>query len=331
MVEPPYRPGMERRRFLLTSLGGLLAARPVAEAQQAGRVWRLGFLRNGPPPKTFVDGLRQGLRDLGYIEGQNIVIEYGLAETADQLPVAATELVRRKVDVLLASGTPPAVAARRATSTIPVVFIASIDPIATKMVASLARPGGNVTGFTGTHGDLMGKRLELLRETVPKLARVALLAHAANPGNAEYTRQADLAARAAGISVHHVKVRDVDDLERAFGETRGAGAMIQLDDVLFTSHRKQVVELAAKHNLPAMYGFREFVDVGGFMAYGPDLPDLYRRAATYVDRIVKGANPGDLPVEQPTKFELVINMKAAKALGLTIPPSLLARVDQVIE
>jgi putative ABC transport system substrate-binding protein len=321
---------MERRHFLVIFLAGFVSA-SLAEAQQARKIWRIGFLRNGPPPTTFIEGLRQGLRDLGYVEGQNIAIEYGLAETADQLLGAATELVRRKVDVLLASGTPPAMAAKRATSTIPIVFIASIDPIATKMVASLARPGGNVTGFTGTHADLMGKRLELLRETVPRVTRIALLAHIANPGNVEYMRQADLAARAVGIIVQHVMVRDVDDFERAFKEARSASAAIQLDDVLFTSHRKQIVDLAATHNLPTMYGFREFIDVGGLMAYGPDLPDLYRRAATYVDRIIKGANPAELPIEQPTKFELVINLKTAKALGLRIPPSLLLRADQLIE
>jgi putative tryptophan/tyrosine transport system substrate-binding protein len=321
---------IERRAFIL-GMAAMVVAPPGAEAQQAGKIWRIGFLRNGPPPKTFIDGLRQGLRDLGYVEGQNIAIEYGAAETVDQLLGAATELVRRKVDLLLASGTPPTVAAKRATNTIPIVFVASIDPIATKMVASLARPGGNVTGFTGTHADLMGKRLELIRETVPRVARIALVAHVANPGNAEYIRQADLAARAVGITVQHVIVKDVHDLERAFKEARGANAVIQLDDVLFTSHRKHIVGLALMHNLPTMYGFREFIDVGGLMAYGPDLPDLYRRAATYIDRIIKGASPAQLPVEQPTKFELVINLKTAKALGLTIPPSLLARADQVIE
>jgi putative tryptophan/tyrosine transport system substrate-binding protein len=321
--------GMDRRRFLLISLAGSVSA-AVAEAQQAPKTWRIGFLRNGPPPKTFIEGLRHGLRDLGYVDGQNIAIEYGLAETADQLPRVAAELVRRKIDVILAAGTPPAMAAKRATSTIPIVFVASIDPVATNIAASLARPGGNVTGFTGTHADLMGKRLELLRETVPRVARIALLAHVANPGNAEYMRQADLAAQALGITVQHVMVQDVHDFERAFKEARGASAVIQLDDVLFTSHRKQIVDLAVAHSLPTMYGFREFVDAGGLMAYGPDLPDLYRRAATYVDRIIKGANPGELPIEQPTKFELVINLKTAKTLGLRIPPSLLLRADEVI-
>jgi putative ABC transport system substrate-binding protein len=308
-----------------------LAAPHTAEAQQAGRIYRLGFLRNGPPPPTFIEGLRQGLRELGYVEGQNITIEYGLAGGADELPSAAARLVSLKVDVILASGTPPVPAAKRATKTIPIVFVASIDPVATGVVASLARPGGNVTGFAGIHSDLMGKRLELLGEAVPKLSRVAVLSHATNPGNAEYIKKAEVAARALGVQMQLLAVRDAGDFERVFSEARGASAMIQLDDVIFTTHRRQVIELAARYRLPTMYGFKEFVHAGGLMAYGPDYPDLYRRAATYVDKILKGANPADLPIEQPTKFELVINLKTAKALGLAIPPSLLVRTDQVID
>jgi ABC-type uncharacterized transport system substrate-binding protein len=327
----PYRPGMDRRRFLLTSLAGALATPLAAEAQQPGRYPRVGFLRNGAPPKTFLDGLRQGLRDAGYVEGQNIVIEFQLPDTAERLPAAAAELVHRRVDVILASGTPPVPAASRATTTIPIVFVASIDPIATGLAVSLARPGGNVTGLAAVHADLMGKRLELLREAVPGLTRVALVGQEVNPGNAEYLRQADVAARNLGIGVQHVAARGPDDFERAFKAARTANALIQLDDVLFTSHRKHVVELARKHHLPGMYGFREFPEAGGLMSYGPDLADLYRRAAGYIDRILKGAKPEDLPIEQPTKFELVLNLKTAKALGLTIPPSLLARADQVIE
>jgi len=308
-----------------------LAAPRTGDTQQTGRIYRIGFLRNGPPPETFIEGLRQGLRELGYVEGQNISIEYGLARSADALPSAAARLVSLKVDVLLASGTPPVPVAKAATKTIPIVFVASIDPVATGTVASLARPGGNVTGFAGIHADLMGKRLELLREAVHKLSRVAVLSHATNPGNAEYIRQAELAARALGVQLQILTVRDAGDFERAFSEARGASALVQLDDVIFTSHLRQVVELAARYRLATMYGFKEFVHAGGFMAYGPDYPDLYRRAATYVDKILKGANPADLPIEQPTKFELVINVKTAKTLGLAIPPSLLIRADQVIE
>jgi putative ABC transport system substrate-binding protein len=322
---------VNRRAFLGVLTGGLLAAPLAAHAQQAGRIYRLGFLRDGPPPETFIEGLRQGLRDLGYVEGQHISIEYGLARSADELPTAAARLVSLNVDVILASGTPSVPVAKRVTKTIPIVFVASIDPVATGVVASLARPGGNVTGFAGVHSDLMGKRLELLGEAVHKLSRVAVLSHATNPGNAEYIRQAELAAQALGVQFQLLAVRDAGDFERVFSEARGASGLVQLDDVIFTTYRRQVVDLAARHRVPTIYGFKEFVRVGGLMAYGPDYPDLYRRAATYVDKILKGAKPGDLPVEDPTKFELVINLKTAKALGLTIPPSLLRRADQVIE
>jgi putative ABC transport system substrate-binding protein len=329
----PLRYGVamvSRRAFLYGSIAAL--ARPrTAETQPTGRIYRIGFLRNGPPPETFIDGFRKGLRELGYVEGQNISIEYGLARSADELPSAAARLVSLKVDVLLASGTPPIPAAKSATKTIPIVFVASIDPVATGMVASLARPGGNITGFAGVHSDLMGKRLELLRDAVHRLARVAVLSHATNPGNAEYIRQAELAAQALGVQLQVLAVRDAGDFERVFREARGASAVIQLDDVIFTSYRRQVVELAARHQLATMYGFKEFVHAGGLMAYGPEYPDLYRRAATYVDKILKGTNPADLPIEQPTKFELVINLKTAKALGLAIPPSVLVRADEVIQ
>jgi len=308
-----------------------LAAPFAAEAQQAGKVYRIGFLRNGPSPPEMIDGFRQGLRELGYIEGQSVTIEYGVTASADQLPAAAAELARRKVDILIASGTPSVPPAKRATTTIPIVFVASIDPVATGIVTSLARPGGNITGLAGIHADLMGKRLELLREAVPRLSRVAVLSQATNPGTAQYVRQGELAAQALGLQLQMVAVRDAGDLERAYGEARSAGAGVQLDDVLFTTHRRRIVELAGKHRLPMMYGAREFVDAGGLMAYGPHWPDLYRRAAALVDKILKGAKPADLPVEQPTTFELVINLKTAKALGLTIPPSMLGRADEVIQ
>jgi ABC-type uncharacterized transport system substrate-binding protein len=303
----------------------------TVEAQEAGKVYRIGFLRDGPPPDTFIAGLRRGLRDLGYFEGQNLRIEYGLAKSADQLPEVAARLIRLNVDALLASGTPPVPVAKNATQTIPVVFVASIDPVATGIVASLARPGGNVTGFAGIHSELMGKRLELLREATPRLSRVAVYFQATNPGNAQYLRQTEIAAQSLGIQLQLLSIRNEADFERVFSETQGAGGLIQIDDVLFTTHRRKLVELAAKHHLAGMYGAKEFVDVGGLMSYGPDYPDLYRRAATYLDKIFKGTKPADLPVEQPTKFELVINLKTAKALGLTIPQSVLVRADQIIE
>jgi putative tryptophan/tyrosine transport system substrate-binding protein len=324
---------MTRRRHCIVLLLASLLATPslVAMAQQDGKVYRIGFLRNGPPPQTFIEGFKQGLRELGYAEGRNISIEFAVAASAAELPDAAAELVRRNVDVIIASGTPPVAAAKNATRTIPIVFVASIDPVATGTVASLARPGGNITGFAGIHADSMGKRLELLREVVPGLSRVAILSHAMNPGNADYIKQTELAAPALGLRLQVIAIREAGDLERAFGEIRGIGAIIQLDDVVFTSHRKQIVELAAQHRLPVMYGFREFVDVGGLIAYGPDLPDLYRRAATYVDKVLKGAQPAELPIEQPTKLELVINLRTARAIGLEIPASVLARADEVIE
>ena len=320
---------LTRRRVLVGTLAAV--SMPGGAQAQPGPLRRVGFLRNGPPPPTFIDGLRRGLVELGYIEGRNLTIEFALPDRADELPDAAADLVRRRVDVLLASGTPPVPAASRATRTIPIVFVASIDPVAAGVAASLAHPGGNVTGFTGTHADLMAKRLELLQATRPGIARVVILGQAANPGNARYVREAQRAADAAGVTVHYSAVRDRREFEQALAAPHGATALIQLDDVLFTSHRKEIVELAVKHRLPAMYGFREFVDAGGLMSYGPHWPDLYRRAAGYIDRILKGARAGDLPIEQPTKFELVVNLKTARTLGLTIPQSVLLRADQVIE
>jgi len=311
--------------------GGLLAAPIAAQARQVGKMYRLGFLRDGPPPDTFVGALRQGLRELGYVEGQHITVEYELARTSKELPAAAARLVNLKVDVILASGTPPVPVAKSATKTIPIVFVAAIDPVATGVVASLARPGGNVTGFAGFGSELMGKRLELLGEAVHKLPRVAVLSQATNPGNTEYIRQLERAAQTRGVQLQVLAVRDAGDFERAFSEARGASGLIQFDDVIFTSYRQRLVGLAVRYRLPTIYGFKEFVNAGGLMAYGPDYADLYRRAATYVDKILKGAKPADLPIEQPTKFELVINLKTAKALGLAIPPSLLVRADQVIE
>jgi putative tryptophan/tyrosine transport system substrate-binding protein len=319
-----------RRREFIAGLAGATAWPVALKAQQPARVYRLGFLRNGSPPQTFVEGLRQGMRELGYVEGQNIRIEYGLAPSADELPAAAAELVRLDVDLIIASGTPPTVAAKNATSTIPIVFVASIDPVAAGVVRSLAKPGANITGFAGIHADVMGKKLELLKELVPGVSRVAVMAHSMNPGNQEYLRQLELAAPALGLKLQLVTVR-AEEFERAFGEMEGAGAVIQLDDVVFTSHRGRLVELAAKKRLPVVYGFREFVDAGGLIAYGADLPDQYRRAATYIDKILRGANPADLPVQQPTKLELVINAKRAREMGLEIPPTLLARADEVIE
>lgn len=312
--------------FIVTLVG----CAAIAEAQQVGKVNRIGFLRVGPPPTTWIEGFRQGLRELGYLEGQNITIEYGLARSAAQVPDVAAELVRLKVDVLVASGTPSVLPARNATSTIPVVFVAAIDPVATGVTASLARPGGNLTGVTAMHADLTGKRLELLKELLPKLSRIAVLVRD-HPGHAQYVQEAELAARTLGAQLQVLAVRDPRDFEGAFSAARGASALLQVDDAMFTAHRTQLAELALKNRLPTMYGFSDMVEAGGLMAYGPHYEDLYRRAATYVDKILKGRKPADLPVEQPIKFELVISLKTAKQIGLTIPPNLLYRADKVIK
>jgi putative ABC transport system substrate-binding protein len=304
---------------------------PLAvEAQPAGKVHRIGFLRFGPAPPTWIESFRQGLREFGRVEGQNITIEYAVARSLAQLPDVAAELVRLKVDVLVASGTPSVLPAKNATSTIPVVFVASIDPIATGVVPSLARPGGNVTGVTSMYAEAVGKRLQLLEELLPKLSRIAVLARD-HPDQAQRGREAELAARTLGVQLQVLRVRDPRDFEGAFNAARGASALLQLDDALFTANRTQVAELALKNRLPTMVGHRELVEAGGLLAYGADYEYLYRRAATFVDKILKGAKPADLPVEQPTKFELVVNMKTARALGLTIPQSLLLRADHVIE
>jgi len=327
----PYRPGMDRRRFLLTSVAGAMVQPLAAVAQQAGRVSRIGFLRVGPPPPTWIEGFRQGLRELGYVEGPNIVIEFGLVQSAAQLPDMAAELVRLKVDVLVASGTPSILPAKNATRTIPIVFVAAIDPVAAGVTASLARPGGNVTGVTAMHADLIAKRLGLLKELLPKLSRIAVVARAASPATAQYVKEAELAAQTLGVRLHVVPVNDPGDLQGALSAIQGASALVVADDAVFTAHRIQIAELALKHRLPTTYGFSDMVEAGGLMAYGPHYGDMYRRAAMQVHKIMNGAKPAVLPVEQPVRFELVVNLKTARALGLTIPPSLLLRADQVIE
>jgi putative tryptophan/tyrosine transport system substrate-binding protein len=321
-----------RRREFIALLGGVPLAWPLAgRAQSSGKVHRIGVLRVGEPPPSYIQPFRQALSRLGYVDGQNIIIEYGLAQSVEQLPDVAAELIRRKVDVVLASGTPSVVPARNATSTIPVVFVGAIDPKATGVVASLARPGENVTGISGLFADLTGKRLELLKEILPSLSRVVFLSRAANPGHADYAREAELAAQALHVQLQVILVSTPNDFEEAFRRAREANAILQLDDAMFTSERVRLIELAAAHRLPVVYGPRDFVELGGLLALGPNYSDLYRRAATYVDKILKGAKPGDLPIEQPPTFELVINLKTARALGLSIPPAVLARADEVIE
>jgi ABC-type uncharacterized transport system substrate-binding protein len=320
-----------RRRAFITFLGGAVALPFAARAQQTGRIIRIGFLRVGPPPPSFIGPLQTALKELGYVEGKNFVFDYGLAKRVAELPDLAADLIRRKVDVLVASGTPAVIPARDATNTTPVIFVAAIDPVATGVVTSLARPGGNVTGLTAVFSDLTGKRLELLKELLPSLRRVALLSRRANPGHDQYVQQTQEAARRLGVTLEVMAVNTADDFEAAFRNIKDVGALIQIDDAMFTSHREELVELATRYRIPGAYGFREFVDLGGFVALGPSYSDLYRRAGSYIDKVLKGAKPADLPVEQASKFEFILNLKTAKALGFAVPPTLVARADEVIE
>jgi len=327
---------VDRRRFLLTSLAWTLATPLAAGAPQAGKVWRIGVLETTSPSlnTTNLDAFRQGLRELGYVEGRNFVIEYRSADgRPERFPSLASELVRLRVDLIVTRGTPAVLAAKKATGSIPIVLATSADPAGFGVVSGLARPGTNVTGLSTIAVELAAKRLELLKEAIPRIARIAELANMSSPASASQWRQIEVAARSLGLEPQLLDVRASADFARAFDTAinQRADAIIVANDTLTQSHLIRIVDLSAKHRLPSIYASREFVDAGGLMAYGPNFTDLYRRAATYVDKILKGAKPADLPIEQPTKFELVINLKTAKALGLTIPPSVLARADQVIE
>jgi putative ABC transport system substrate-binding protein len=326
---------MDRRTFLGSLAGGLLALPLVAQAQPAGKVPRIGFLFSGASgPAREVDTFRQGLRDLGYIEGQNIAIEYRFAGgQVERLPELAAELVRLKLDVIVAPYTPPALAAKRATSTIPIVFAVVADAVGAGLIANFARPGRNITGLTSSSAELGGKRLELLKQVVPKASRVAVLYNPADRSNVLVLKQLQESAPTLALTLQPLEVREPREFEGAFlAMTRErAHAMFGTPGVLTFEHKKVLVDLAAKRRIPAMWGHRQFVDVGGLMSYAVNVYDQIRQTAVYVDKILKGAKPADLPVEQPTTFELVINLKTAKALGLTIPPSLLQRADQVIE
>jgi putative ABC transport system substrate-binding protein len=318
--------------------GGLLAAPLVAEAQQAVKVARIGHLSPDLAARTHLyEALRQGLRDLGYVEGRNVVIEIRDAEgKLERLPALAAELVALKVDVIVTAGTPAALAAKQATRTVPIVSAGVSDPVASGLITSLARPGGNVTGLSTFAPELVGKCLELLKQAVPGVSRVAVLREPGGLGertDKEMLKAADGATRALGVRLQVVEAQGPADFDRAFSDmTRvRAGALTVLPSNMFNTERRRLVDLAAKNRLPAVYERREFVDAGGLMSYGSNFADLFRRAASYVDKILKGAKPADLPIEQPTRFELVINLKTAKALGLTIPQPLLLRADEVIQ
>ena len=305
-----------------------------ADAQQT-KVPKIGWLSPGSAASANIELFLREFRKLGYVEGKNIAIEYRFAEgKLERLPDLAAELVRLRIDVIVAAGGTPAIlAAKNATSTIPIVFPAVSDPVALGIVASLARPGGNITGLTIRVPEFSGKRLELLKEVVPRARRVAVLGQEANTANALDFKEMQPAASALGLELHHIKVRSPNDLESAFSKMTGtvrATALLLQSSTLFFDNRKMIADLAVRSRLPAIYDARELAEAGILMSYGSDRFDLYRRAATYVDKILKGTKPADLPVEQPKKFEFVINLKTAKQIGLTIPPNVLARADRVI-
>ena len=327
-----------RRRKFLNLLGCAMVAWPVVvRAQQASNVGsrpktnRIGFLRVGPPPPAFIDGLREGLSERGLVEGQHYIIEYVLAQSAAQMPSAAAELVRGRVDIIVASGTPSVLPARDAAGQTPVVFVATLDPVETGLVASLARPGGNVTGMTSISGDLMPKRLQLIRELLPDLTKIAILVRELSPTAPQYVQESRAAARHLGFELQILTERNPKDLDGIFAAVQPSSVLVVADDAEFTARRVQIAELALKNHLPTVFGLREMVEAGGLLAYGASFGDLYRRAASQVYKILQGAKRADLPVEQPTVFELVINLKTAKALSLTVPPMLLARAHEVIE
>jgi putative tryptophan/tyrosine transport system substrate-binding protein len=327
---------LDRRTFVVGGVAAL-AAPLAAEAQQSAKIPRVGYLfsftRTGG--EHLWDACREGLRELGYVEGRDMVLEPRWADGQhERLPRLVAELVRAKVDVIVAAATPANLAAKAGASTTPIVMVAVADPVGAGLIASLARPGGTVTGLSLLTPDLSGKRLALLLEVLPRNAkRIAVLTNLDNGSHEVFVRETTAAAKTRGIELQRVDARRREHLERSFNavkQTRASG-LIVFDDPVLWDFRDEIVALAARHGVPVMYGYREFTDEGGLMSYGPHRPDLYRRTAIYVDKLLKGAKPGDLPIEQPTRFEMIINVKAGRALGLTIPPSLLARADQVIE
>jgi len=327
---------MRRIGLAVVLVLSLIFAPLAADAQQAGKVARIGFLASGSSKSSPVpEGFRQGLRELGWVEGQNIVIDYRYAEgRLDRLPDLAAELVRLKVDSIVALATPATAAAKNATATIPIVMIGTGDPVERGFVTSLARPGGNVTGLTysGAGMEIFAKQLQLLTEAIPKVSRVAILSNPTNQNHPVWMKEAKDAGRSLGVQLQLLEASSPNEFDGAFVAMakERAGALLILADALFLLHRTRLAALVAKHRLPAL-GYQELVEAGALMSYGPSLSDLGRSAATYVDKILKGVKPADLPVEQPTKLEMVVNLRTARALGLTIPQSVLLRADKVIE
>jgi ABC-type uncharacterized transport system substrate-binding protein len=327
--------GMARNPIIVLLIGLTLASVHLAEGQQPTKVSRIGYLTGTTPDGQLdrIEAFRQGLRELGYVEGKNIVIEWRSAEgKLDRLPARAAELVRLKVDIIVTAGPLATRAAKEATNTIPIVISQDPDPVGNGFVASLARPGGNITGLSSLTADLSGKRLELLKEIIPKLSRVAVFGTSTG-STVQQRREIELAAGAFKVQLQYLDVLDPKDIETAFREASKArpDAVLVVPSSVLISHRKQVVELAVKSRLPAIYSTSQYVVAGGLMSYGVNTADVDRRAATYVDKILKGTKPADLPVEQPTKFEFIINLNAAKQIGLTIPPNVLVRADRVIK
>ncbi len=322
---------LQRREFI-TLLAGAAAWPIAARGQQAGKIWRMGFIARGHEP--FYDALFEGLRQLGYAEGRNLIVERRYAgDRTERFQEIAAEVVRLKVDIIIVVTTPAALAVKGATTTIPVVFPNAINPVETGVVTSLAHPGGNVTGGAAQTAVLSAKRLEILKEVVPAMSREAVLWNAANPALAFAWRETQGAARALGVTLQPHEMRDPKDFEAAFAmmAQQRPDALLVLQDALTLQHRKEIIDFTIQKRLPGMFVAKEWVEAGGLMSYGESLPDMYHRAAYFVDKILKGAKPADLPVEQVTKFELVLNLKTAKAIGLTIPEAFLARADEVIE
>jgi ABC-type uncharacterized transport system substrate-binding protein len=326
---------MDRRAFIGIVTGGVLAAPLAAQALQTGKIARIGYLTISQASAPVTEAFRQGLRDLGYVEGRNVVIEYRSAEgKAERLPNLAAELAALKVDVIVAATDTSIAAAKQATATIPIVMVVAVEPVSAGFIASPARPGGNITGLTfDVTEQTWAKRMELLKETVPQVSRVVVFWNPAYPPNRARWTAIEDASRTLSIMLLSAEIYGSTDLGKGFATAseRRAGALFVLGDPLLFSFRVEIANLAATHRLPSMSPYREAAEAGGLMAYGANLADQLRRAATFVDKILKGTKPADLPIEQPTKFDLVINLKTAKALGLTIPPSLLQRADQVIE
>jgi putative ABC transport system substrate-binding protein len=328
---------MERRTFIVVMSGGFLASPLAAKAQQAEKVYRIGLLdfsTADPARLAWWIVFRRRMHELGYVDGQNVRFEPRWAQNDDdRLTKVAAELVALKVDTIVTAGQSAAIGAKRATSTIPIVMATGSDPVALGLVASLRQPGGNVTGVASISSDLSGKRLELLRDVAPRASRVAILGDERDAGTRLNVEETEAAARTAGLTIQKVPVGSATRLEAAFAAVvrERAGAVIIVSTARLFSYRKRIAELAVRHRLPTVVGLREYVEAGALVSYGTDFADLFRHAAVYLDKILKGAKPGDLPIEQPTKFELVINLKTAKALGLTIPPSLLRRADEVIQ